>query len=568
VPTIIDSLFLELGIDTDKFSKDQQAALARIAEFERRAKKSGKEAGAAIQSVGEAFKDLARETRVGAAGAGIDQLGQKLTALGRSAQVAGTAGGVMAETLGMLLSPTSLGIAATGLLGYAMWDLNKKMTATNATIYRQAELSGINAANLWDWGEAARTVGANPQDVTGGIAAMQTQIMGMGIGAADATPQLVALARLGVPFSFKTGVDMDKLVETVHKKAMAIPVINGVRNLGALRALTSAVMNDAIFDISTDPDKNPAELMKEIRGKTPVDTANTLRKSLESQAVLGKLGIAQDIITETSYGGEQGLLQAVVELLTHILDGVSKLVEWIVHPVDTAKQVAGAVVDAASRAPDAVGSAWDTVKNMLSPSSKRMSSAMQILTGYGMSRLDAEAAVGNMAWESSGMNPQARNGEHYGLGQWSKRRQGNFAEQFGYAMDDESKGKWRQFQDQLLFMYREWQQPGMGAAEMAKVSSLMGKTSAFMKYFENPGAKDKTLGNRFSYAQMAAAASANVRPQITITNDTDIHELNVHAPSSDPKALADALRTGVATHPLIHSNSQGIVSLGARAMAQ
>jgi hypothetical protein len=563
LPTIIDSLFLELGIDTAKFSKDQQTALAKISDFEKRAKKSGKGASDAIKTVGDAFKDLAKDTRVGATGAGIDRLGQKLTQLGRSAQVAGVASGSMVEGLGSLLSPVSLGVAAVSLLGYEMWDLNKKMTATNATIYRQAQLSGMNASNLWDWGEAARTVGANPQEVTGGIAALQTSIMGMGIGAGNATPQLIALARLGVPFNFKSGANVPQLMARVHQMAMAIPLIDGVRNLGALRALTGPVLNDAMFNLATSDQYDPNKLQKQIGQQAP-NIADTLKKSLESQAVLGKLGISKDILAETAYGGEQGLMSAVVTLLTSILDGVNQLVGWFVHPIDTAKTVASAVVDAASRIPDDMSDAWGAIKGMVSPTNHAMSGAVQALMGYGVSAMDAEAIVGNLNAESS-MDPRARNGEHYGLAQWDKRRQGDFAKRFGYAMDDESKGKYRQSLDQVQFLWEELQTTQKQAAVgMAKAHSLFGKTGAFMRLFEQPG--DGSLGKRYGFAQMADASSASARSVVTVTHDTHIDNVNIHTPSADPVAHADAFAHRVGTHPLI--NASGTVELATRGMTQ
>lgn len=48
---IIDSLFLELGIDTAKFSADQAKALGRIQEFETRAKRAGKGGADAMASM-------------------------------------------------------------------------------------------------------------------------------------------------------------------------------------------------------------------------------------------------------------------------------------------------------------------------------------------------------------------------------------------------------------------------------------------------------------------------------------------------------------------------------------
>jgi hypothetical protein len=116
MPTVIDSLFLELGVDVSKFSVDQRRALQKIAEFERAAKLSAGKATGSINQIGTAFRDL-----------------------GKIAGGAGSPLGLMTKGLGMLLSPTTLGIAAVGMLAKEMWDLNKVMTANDAVMARQAQ---------------------------------------------------------------------------------------------------------------------------------------------------------------------------------------------------------------------------------------------------------------------------------------------------------------------------------------------------------------------------------------------------------------------------------------------
>lgn len=563
MPTIIDSLFLELGIDVSKFSKDQANALAKISQFEAKAKKSGKGAGDAIKTVGDAFRDLAKESRIGASGAGIDQLAKKLTMLGKSAQVAGVFGGAAAEGLGMLLSPAALGIAAVGLLGKGMWDLNKNMSAANATMYRQSQLSSMNADNLWAWGEAAKTVGANPQDITGGISSVQGAIQGMMIGAGDATPQLVALSRLGLGWNAQSGLDDDqvtKMFTKVHQLAAA----KGYKNLGGLKALTGPVMNDAMFALATSPNFNPATMQGQIKASEPGNLGDILQKSLSSQEVLGKLGIKEDILKEVAYGGEQGLMSASVDLLTRILDGIIRIADYFTHPgkiVSGAKSAWNATVDAVSRGID------QSIDLVNRPSTK-MSKGMQILMDNGVSESDAAAIVGSAAQESS-MNPFARNGSHAGLFQLNKARQANFAKFFGYSIGSSAVSADQQFKDQMLFSIREPEYMAAASA-MAKAKGLLGKTSAFMDLDERPG--DNSLSQRFANAQaamrMADVAGMVTRAvQSTVTSETNIGDIHVHTPSTDPAAHADAVRKGIATHPLVSPIAQGTISLATRGMA-
>ena len=282
MPTIIDSLFLELGIDVSKFSKDQQRALEKIKQFETETRKSADKAAARVKTVGHAFRDIADETAIGASARRLDTMAVKLKALGQAGRVSGGVSGglgMMAEGLGMLLSPATLALTAVTALGAGVWDFDKKMTAANATIFRQAQLSGMSAKNLWAWGEAAKSVGASPTSITGGIASLQTAVTGMGIGAGSATAQLVALARLGgVGYNFQSGVDIKSLFERVHQLAKK----NGYKNLGALRALTMPVMNDAMFELATSPTFNPDNLQSKIKHLEPPGFGKILAGAVKS----------------------------------------------------------------------------------------------------------------------------------------------------------------------------------------------------------------------------------------------------------------------------------------------
>jgi hypothetical protein len=115
LPTVIDSLFLELGIDVSKFSKDQQKAIAKIQQFESQTKRAAGNARGQVATVGAAFRDLANDSRLGSSASQVENLATKFKNLGISLQASGGAGmavGGMARGLGMLLSPAALGAAA------------------------------------------------------------------------------------------------------------------------------------------------------------------------------------------------------------------------------------------------------------------------------------------------------------------------------------------------------------------------------------------------------------------------------------------------------------------------
>ena len=84
MPTIVDSLFLELGVDVSKFSKDQQRALAKIKEFESQTKRAAGNASGPIKTVGQAFADIGKDSRIGAGATQVENLAAKLKTLGVS----------------------------------------------------------------------------------------------------------------------------------------------------------------------------------------------------------------------------------------------------------------------------------------------------------------------------------------------------------------------------------------------------------------------------------------------------------------------------------------------------
>ncbi|HEX5461060.1 MAG TPA: phage tail tip lysozyme [Steroidobacteraceae bacterium] len=579
MPTIIDSLFLELGIDTSKFSKDQQRALAKISEFEKRSKKGAKGAAQSVKTVGEAFRDIADDSTIGGATKRLDSFSTKLKALGQASQVSGGLGtplGKMAEGLGALLSPAALGAAALGLMGKAAWDFNSKMTATNATLERQVMLSGMGAKSLWAWGQAARTVGAQPGDISGAIAGLQTAVTGMGIGAGDATAQLVALARLGVGWNFKTGVNVEQLFGRVHQLAKK----QGYRSLGALRALTAPVMNDAMFALATDPKFNPDKLQSEIKKLAPPNLDKIIMGSLESQKLLGKKDIRAAVLAEQGYGVLQDPMDKLVVLLTDLLGVGNAALRWTIKIAGWIEGIAehfGVKVIRSLLGKSASPMVGGVPVPGKLPSSfqARQEMAMRALMGRGMSQNDAAAIVGNMSQESS-LNPTATNdnGVHIGLMQLNRARQRDFAKAFGYQIGSAAVPLRRQFLDQLVFAQHELETTQKEAARrMAAARDLYGKTQAFQDYDERPGADDHSFGRRLLYAQAAfemgmsyerMLTAANARRGVinrSVTNHTRIGDVHVHTPAEDPRGHVLAVRKGLSTQPLLDPVGQQQVAL-------
>ena len=583
--TIIDSLFLELGIDVSKFSKDQQRALEKIKQFESQTKRAADKASTHVKKVGEAFRDITDDTSVGRSARRLDTMAVKLKSLGQAGRVSGgvTGGlGMMAEGLGSLLSPATLAIAAVTALGAGVWDFDKKMTAANATIYRQAQLSGMNAKSLWAWGEAAKSVGASPEAVTGGIASLQTSIEGMGIGAGNATPQLIALARLGVGYNFKGGVNVKQLFERVHQLAKQ----SGYKNLGALRALTAPVMDSAEFALATDPDFNPNHLRSQIKHMEPQGFGAVFAEAVESQKRLGLLSASKDTLMERVYGathsvfdtiaaGIQQLVGYVAKLLTlteegaHWIAGIAKHFGVLAHGAAAGAKsggVAGAIVGALG--------GYETPH--AGPTGRKMVPLVRALMAQGLSQGDAEAIAGNFMQESS-LRPFVHNGQHFGLAQWDAQRQA-LARRKGFNLNTEA--------GQVGFTAWELHNTAYGraaVAAMAKAKTPAAKALAFDKFFERAGdltmkngklaPRNLSAVNRIWYAEEVAATMAAASRMLTaasahhttvhnrVTSSTRIGDIHVHTPTTDPRGHADAVRSGLSRQPLLNAPAQHLVAL-------
>lgn len=595
--TIIDSLFLELGVDTSRFSKDQRAALEKIQQFEAQTKRAAGNARGGIQTVGSAFRDLANDSRLGTTSASVENLAKRISALGVSMKSSGAGGmaeglGGMAMGLGAMLSPATLGAITMGVLSKQVWDFNKNMSESLPLLSRQAELSGMSATNLWAMGQATKTVGGNAESVEASIASLQTSLAGMSIGVGSAVPQLIGMARLRKfgakynPGGFGQGVDEESLFKAARAMYQSY---GGAANPGA-RAKTMAfltqygLMGEDQANLAMSPTgwqdyKNAQAKIGAM--KTGGGFEATVRNSLKSQRGLGENDIAGSVAAAEAYGGIQAPMQTIVGLLTDIrsfisaiLNGLSTVFHWVGSP----KKAYEATTEGVSRIPDDLADAGHAIMNRMLPNSMRsgMSRAMQTLMGKGMSQDTASAMVGNMAQESS-MDPFAVNGTHKGLMQWSKLRQADFEKKYHYQMGASDVPKSQQFDDQMQFAQDELLTSQRATAiAIAKAQDLMGKTKAIMDLDEAPG--DHSLDRRLAYAMQASRAadvagmvtSANARPapvQHTVTSETNIGEVNLHTNATDPASHAAAFRDGISKQPLVDPSALVALSLSTRGMA-
>lgn len=612
MPTIIDSLFLQLGIDTSKFSADQKKALAKIQQFESQTKKSADKAAQRVKTVGQAFRDIADDSAIGNTSKRLDTMAVKLRTLGQAGRVSGGVSGglgMMAEGLGALLSPATLAVAAIGLLGKAAWDFNEKMTATNATIYRQSQLSGINASKLWAWGQAAKAVGGTATDIPNFMVGLSTQLAGGFTGFGNPGQMLAGMALMGIPYRPGQNVNPASLIEGYRNYAKARG--GGTFGWDAARAMAmqTGLYDPSLFKFAM-PGGGGLKAYEYAKHAAPKSFTDTIKKSLMSQRLLGYKDIQEAVLAERTYGGIQNPMQALVGLMTNLLAAVNTMLGWTIKIADWVGaiaehfgvkplgELAGHVEKwLLGKSPSAIIGGVKVAGNLPGDFVDRQILAMRVLMGRGMSQKAAAAMVGNASQES-GLNPFATNEGHAGLFQLDKARQAAFAKLFHYNIGAKNVPARQQFLDQLLFSVLEFKTTQKEAArKMAAAHGLAAKTRAFEKYDERPG--DHSYGRRLLYAQEAEESARGLSPhtrlaremhaaanmhlnmlhaieaakarqraiQHVTTHHTKIDAVNVATQATDADGMARGARKALSTHPLIGPAAQHQVVLSTHGMA-
>lgn len=130
--------------------------------------------------------------------------------------------------------------------------------------------------------------------------------------------------------------------------------------------------------------------------------------------------------------------------------------------------------------------------------------AIAFFTGKGWTKEQAAGIVGNLQYESGGLNPAAvgDNGQAYGLGQWHIDRQLNFQRIFGKSIKQST------FNDQLAFVQWELEHTEQYAGvQLKQAKDVASATKTFMNLFERP-ANSSSLTARIDAANKALVSGA------------------------------------------------------------
>ena len=170
--TVIDSLMIELGLDTSKFSTAQKKSVDQLRKFDDQSTKT--------------FKNTQR---------GVNDLGDGFT-----------------KTRDALLS---LGTAIVGMTGFK--DIIKDTTTTNANIGRTAQLFKMSATELDAWGQVMKSVGGDASDFQGSMQSIKQGLSAVQFGDAAILKPLAILGATDAVDIKTQKVDVLKLADAIKK---------------------------------------------------------------------------------------------------------------------------------------------------------------------------------------------------------------------------------------------------------------------------------------------------------------------------------------------------------------
>ena len=170
--TVIDSLLIELGLDSSKFDKAQKKSVEELRKFDEANQKTSKNIQRTSKETAQGF-EKSRDALI------------------------------------------SFGIAAFSTSAFTSFV--STMTAGNAALGRNSQLFGMSARELDAWGSVLKNVGGTADDFQGSLQALQSGVAGIKLGDAKILTPLARLGALGSIDINKGTVDIFKLSDALKR---------------------------------------------------------------------------------------------------------------------------------------------------------------------------------------------------------------------------------------------------------------------------------------------------------------------------------------------------------------
>ena len=238
--TVIDSLLIELGLDTSKFDASAKKSVDELRKFENQSGKSFKNTQQGAKNVGDGFEKA------------------------RNALI-------------------SLGVAFIGIKGFT--NFTQQMTTTNAGLGRTAELFKMSARELDAWGGVLKSVGGDANDFQSSMQAIQQGVANIQFGDTAILETLAKLQALDSYDYAKHEVDIYKLADAIKRFAE----VNGEQ--AAYTQAQAMGINRNYFMIL----KQGGDVMRQLYGdsyKLSGVTEENTQKAQKLQEAWGRVGQA------------------------------------------------------------------------------------------------------------------------------------------------------------------------------------------------------------------------------------------------------------------------------------
>ena len=276
--TVIDSLLIELGLDTSKFDSSSKKSVEELRKFQQQAEKSFKASQKGSKELGDGF-DKARNALI------------------------------------------SLGVSLVGIQGFTSFA--KNMTATNAGISRTAELFKMSARELDTWGGVLKSVGGDASDFQSSTQAIQQSLSNMQFGDTSLLESLGKLQVLGS--DALSALDINKKELDIYKLADAFKQLSDAgKEQDAYVQAQAMGINRNYFMVLKQGSEAVHKLYDENYKLSGVNAENT-KKAEDLQKAWGKVGQAFS-------GASNQIMDQLYPSLNRLAEatesGLVKFVDW------------------------------------------------------------------------------------------------------------------------------------------------------------------------------------------------------------------------------------------------
>ena len=518
--TVIDSLLIELGLDTSKFNDAQKKAVESLRKTDEQAKKTN--------------DNLQRNTKQTTEG--FEKAKDAMVSFGTAALSVG-----------------------------AIVNFASKLQNTNMELYNSSKITGKSAVELQSWGNAVEAAGGKTETFINSIKSIQERLASIPI--TDDTGLFKFLGPLS-NVSGDTGVDVEKHTVNIQKLANAIKKFSEVRGVAEAKTIAQGLgFTEQDFIAMLQGGDALSKLEKHYE---------EVNKSIEQNAELSRKAREQMTNLWTAIEGHgQDALNSLYKAINNLSQNpfFTKLLNFLDKILDLSVKISP--VKLLELTPEGV---WEQFKSNLKeteqmvldisaptkskPTQKASSGNAKPLLDYfksqGWNDVQAAAIVGGLSYESVGLNSKALNPDkvHYGLAQWSAERQADFKNWSGFDIHDARADMMKQAQ------FVQWElthtEKASGAA-LTKAAMNVYEASKAMFGYERPG--DNSLNARYNlasqyYGMTGANTNAPSANNVT-TNTITIGSIPIHTKATDGVGIAKEIGPAIQNDSLMHFGMVG-----------